>query len=497
MSTTTEDESNKKGKWLSYLDQVTTEPVMFLYMFAYMLTSVVEQRFYVDRACRVDLNFSDEICSNIESNSTEKVVVQKYVAAFVQYNNIAFHGVPLVLALFLGAWSDKQGGARKGPMLVGLLGKLFFSIMFAVNAWQSTWPLYTLLWSATLPQAATGADLAIFMAAFSYVADVSSPEQRTLRITMLQASYLITIPTGVAVGKVLFNATGRSVVACFLVNAALVALALIYAAVRLKWRSATRAPDAAKVVEKRRPFLLEFFDRHHLADTIRTVMRKRPGARRAYLWGLLIAMGLYTFHRDESSLMYLYTQLKFNFDLNLYSNFRTYQSGVYVLGILVVLPLMSKLCGVPDAVAVLVGAAAHAAARVVFILAEQPYLLYVGATLSALGPIVAPVIKSMVSKVVPLRDRGKVMALLASADNAVPLFSGVVYTQVYNATITTFPQAFFLVTIAAQLIVMAILGAIQCSLKGTKLDDGETPPANADQPLQKSPSNSSIAQTSN
>jgi hypothetical protein len=35
---------------------------------------------------------------------------------------------------------------------------------------------------------------------------------------------------------------------------------------------------------------------------------------------------------DESSLMYLYTQLKFNFDLNIYSNFRTYQSGIYVLG---------------------------------------------------------------------------------------------------------------------------------------------------------------------
>jgi MFS transporter, PCFT/HCP family, solute carrier family 46, member 3 len=53
---------------------------------------------------------------------------------------------------------------------------------------------------------------------------------------------------------------------------------------------------------------------------------------------------------------------------------------------------------------------------------------------------------------------GKVLAVLASSDNAVPLFSGVVYTQVYNATITTFPQAFFLVTISAQLIVMAIMG---------------------------------------
>jgi len=37
--------------------------------------------------------------------------------------------------------------------------------------------------------------------------------------------------------------------------------------------------------------------------------------------------------------------------------------------------------------------------------------------------------------------------------------------------------------------------AIQCSLKGGKLDDGETPPAaQVDEPLQKSSSSNSITQ---
>lgn len=46
-------------------DFITVEPVMFLYMMAFMLTSVVEQAFFVDKACRVNLNFSDTICSNL------------------------------------------------------------------------------------------------------------------------------------------------------------------------------------------------------------------------------------------------------------------------------------------------------------------------------------------------------------------------------------------------------------------------------------------------
>lgn len=50
------------------MDLITVEPVMFLYMMAFMLTSVVEQAFFVDKACRTNLNFSDNICSNLADN---------------------------------------------------------------------------------------------------------------------------------------------------------------------------------------------------------------------------------------------------------------------------------------------------------------------------------------------------------------------------------------------------------------------------------------------
>lgn len=51
---------------------------MFLYMFAFMITSVVEQDFFVQKACRVNNNFTDEICSNImaDENAIYKRQVQ-------------------------------------------------------------------------------------------------------------------------------------------------------------------------------------------------------------------------------------------------------------------------------------------------------------------------------------------------------------------------------------------------------------------------------------
>lgn len=62
------------------------------------------------------------------------------------------------------------------------------------------WPLQVVLYTATFPAALTGNTLAIFMASFSYVCDISSPEDRTLRLTLLEVAYLVTMPIGVAVG---------------------------------------------------------------------------------------------------------------------------------------------------------------------------------------------------------------------------------------------------------------------------------------------------------
>jgi hypothetical protein len=60
------------------------------------------------------------------------------------------------------------------------------------------------LLSASLPSALTGADLAIFAAVFSYMADVTTVEARTIRVTILDITYLSTMPTGVALGILIF-----------------------------------------------------------------------------------------------------------------------------------------------------------------------------------------------------------------------------------------------------------------------------------------------------
>lgn len=77
---------------------------------------------------------------------------------------------------------------------------LIFLLHFINCIYITDWPLEYIIYFATFPSALTGADLAIFAGCFAYLADVTTVKNRTLRIGILDAVYLSTMPTGVALG---------------------------------------------------------------------------------------------------------------------------------------------------------------------------------------------------------------------------------------------------------------------------------------------------------
>lgn len=446
-------------KYFGWIKYVSVEPTMWLYMMAFTFTSIVEQDFFRYKACRVDHGYSEEVCMklNDDDNKAIKTKVQMTVAEFHQWNDIAGHVVPIILAMFYGNWSDRRG--RKLPLLLGLTGKLIYSFMIVINSMMDTWNLNMIVYTATLPMSLLGADVAIFASCFAYISDVSSVQQRTMRITILDVTYLSTIPSGVALGSYVFtHLVNRPYTIMFAVNVTLLLLSLIYSFVWLKWQTSPRQQPLSGA-----NWLLDFFDMRHVATTMRTLVKSRRNHGKLHLWLLLLAMCLYTFQRDEKPKSQMYTSLIFNWNVTDFSNFKTFQSSLFVLATLIGVPVMSKLLGMKDVFIIVVGAIAHASGRIVFVLANRPELFYVGAVVAALGPVVAPVLRSMTSKLVPVEERGKVFAMLAVCDNAVPLFSGTLYSQIYNATIKTAPNSFYWLTVATQITVLLLILIIHFS----------------------------------
>ncbi|XP_078042293.1 lysosomal proton-coupled steroid conjugate and bile acid symporter SLC46A3 [Augochlora pura] len=186
--------ANRTWMYLAWIRDISVEPTMWLYMMAYMITSVVEQAFFVYKACRVDHGFSEDVCSNLTYNQTIKSAVQMTVSNFHQWNNIAGHVVPIILALFFGNWSDRYG--RKLLLIMGLTGKFIYSFMVVVNSMMDTWNLNSVVYTASLPMGILGADVAIFGSCFAYISDITTVKQRTMRIMILDIVYLSTMPTG-------------------------------------------------------------------------------------------------------------------------------------------------------------------------------------------------------------------------------------------------------------------------------------------------------------
>ncbi|XP_067645719.1 lysosomal proton-coupled steroid conjugate and bile acid symporter SLC46A3 isoform X4 [Eurosta solidaginis] len=431
-----------------------------------MVQRVVEQDFFVQKACRVNNNFTDEICSNIKAdeNAFYKKQVQITTAKFYQIESISGHVFPIILSLFLGSFSDRRG--RKFPLLMGLTGKLIYSIMIVVNARMKTWPLEYVIYTATVPAALTGADVAIFSSCFAYISDVSTLKNRTLRVTILDICYLSAMPTGVALGSYMFyNLFQQSYADMFTVNATLLVLSIIYTIFALKWQTTAKQRSLREL--SCCGFFPDFFDKEHIRDSFNVLVKPRAGHRRPFLIILLITMILYTFQRDESQYLFLYTTFKFNWNVNVYSTFKTFKSSALVIAMLVAVPLMDKGFHWRDTTIIFIGAWAHTIARVFYYFAETGTLFYVGALICSLGPIVGPMIRAMTSKIVPQSERGKVFALLAVCDNAVPFISGVCYSQAYRATLNDDGKGgrgVFLLTIASQLAVFVLILSIHLIL---------------------------------
>ena len=77
---------NLQKKFIKCLRLISVEPTMWFFMMAFMTTSVIEQAFFMHKACRVDHGFSEKICRNLSDNKTLHAEVQVHKYAFFYKN---------------------------------------------------------------------------------------------------------------------------------------------------------------------------------------------------------------------------------------------------------------------------------------------------------------------------------------------------------------------------------------------------------------------------
>lgn len=193
----------------------TVEPFLLCFVLPNIISALAVQKLNLEKACRVDLNYTEEICNNViagiaDDNITITALNEASVmnADMTAWKQPLQSGIPAILILFVGAWSDRTGN-RKALMLIPLIGELITAIgLVLATYFFLEWPLWVTALIEGLPPAFCGGLSIALMGSYSYMADVTTLENRTFRIGIVAVIVTLSIPIGSAISGVLTEAIG-------------------------------------------------------------------------------------------------------------------------------------------------------------------------------------------------------------------------------------------------------------------------------------------------
>ncbi|XP_063592173.1 proton-coupled folate transporter-like [Penaeus indicus] len=313
---------------------ITIEPMLFVRNIALYSMSVIRENLKLDRFCRVTLNRTQDECERMNDGEHDdlQVEVQKLDNMFNLFESLVGSLVPILLVVFIASWSDRRG--RKVPLMISLCGSALYAAVYLLEAVNPSWPPEVLLLASFL-QSVGGGWVLFFMAAYSYIADHSSGEARTLRLTVMSAVWQLGGPAGTALAAWLFDVGGYAWV--FGLSLALYVLCLLYTLLVVRDRARGPAEGGPQAQARGGGPC----DARNILDLFRACFRRRPGRGRLHL--LLVMTFMLGAFSSGAHNMYLWTRRVLNWGSDQYSLYSTVnqlcQQGVMLL----TAPLLRRL----------------------------------------------------------------------------------------------------------------------------------------------------------
>ncbi|CAG4936863.1 unnamed protein product [Colias eurytheme] len=447
---------------LKYIkSNITVEPVLALFVMPSVLAMLATQNLNLDKACRVNLEFSDTVCSDLRlrnraNHTFEEDEVQKLIASVQGWKSVIHTAVPTLLMLFIGAWSDKTG-RRKICMLMPIFGEFMTCILNMINTYFFYQvPVELTVFMEVIFPALTGGWYTMFLGAFSYLGDITSKETRTFRMGILSLCMTVGFPVGMGLSGVLLRYAGYYGV--FSASALFQFINFSYVWIAI---------DDHRWLENKEKtlrtgcsgFFLEFFDFHSLKETIEIAFKAGPNKRRLRICLILTVVCL-SFGPlwGELSIMYIFARYRFNWDEVKYSIYSTYSLVTHSIGTMFSITIFSKKLRADDSVLGMISTSSKIAGALVLAFARNDYEVYVAPLVEILNGTTTIALRSIASKLVSHQELGKVFSLFGIAETMMPLIFAPLYSRVYIMTLHVLPGAVFLLSVLATIPALCIFG---------------------------------------
>lgn len=441
-----------KARYLCGL--VTVEPALWLYVVSMTMALLATQNLILEKACRVNLGFNETVCDALSVRDTanftaEEEQVQQLATRVVGARSLMQSALPALLILFVGSWSDRRG-RRKPCMLVPIMGEIINAAGHLVCTYfYLELPVEADLFCEAVFPSVTGGWYILFMAAYTYIADITSEEDRTFRIGFVNMCAFSGVPIGVALSGVLFELIGfYGVFSLSLLMNAASFVAVIFLV--------KETPKKENVPEGFIGFMRDFFDVRCILDTVGVAFRR--GRERCVR--VLLLMGIVWLHigafAGENTLQYLFLRLRFNWDGLNFSFFSTYIVVVHLIGMALSIAVLTSWLKLHDSLVGMIAATSKMSAAIVYAFAPTVTVLMFAPVADLLKDTVYIALRAISSKVVPNEDLGKTNSLIGVSEAIAPIVCGPLFSAVYAATLDTLPGAFYLVSAGMAAVIVVI-----------------------------------------
>ncbi|XP_068630403.1 probable peptidoglycan muropeptide transporter SLC46 [Battus philenor] len=446
-----------KQKICHIKDNITVEPLLAGLIIPSVISRFAMSNFNLDKACRVNFDFGDEICEALIKRtpgnySAYEREVQKLISSIDIWRSFIHTALPCIIIMFLGAWSDRTG-KRKICILLPIFGEFVTSISNLINVYFFyEIPVQATVFMETIFPSIAGGWVTMFLGVFSYISDITSEESRTFRVGLVSVSMTAGLPIGIGLSGILLQKMGYYGI--FSMTAVMFTTVLIYGCICLKEPDDWLRDKGCPVVDRSGTPRVSFLNFSHLIDTVGVATRRRPFNRRVkVLLTLFSVFILFGPSMAEHSVFYLFVRNRLNWDMVQFSVYTCYSFILHAIGTMFTITILSKRLQVDDSFLCLVSMGSKLVGSVWTSFVQTNTELYLIPIAEILNGTTITSLRSIISKIVDKQEIAKMNSLFSLTETLASLVFHPFYSWVYMKTLHVFPGAVFL--ISASLIVPA------------------------------------------
>ncbi|XP_031639064.1 proton-coupled folate transporter-like [Contarinia nasturtii] len=406
--------------------------------FSLSLTEPMFQTEIFQQSCMLKNN--ESICGLIANKQAPEELkhleteLEIYVSKIFMVGTVLGSIFPVFISFFIVQWSDRFG--RKPLLLSSFLGFFLSYALLCVISIASHYykinPWFYVL--AFIPLSIFGSPCTLSTGVYTYINDISLPQDRSLRLARLEAILLLGSIMGILTFVYIKISTpvafGCSTLCIFF------GLCCIYFFVD---ESIKIEIEPISCIEKFRAL----YDWKHVADIFSTTFKRREHNGRILLWLVIATLVLAAFSSEgAASEHYLFVRDRFKWmptDFALYSAFNMICK---VFGNLIGIYVLHKMFGMPEIFVILISLFSAMTDHIFIGLADYSIQLYIAAVVFMIKVVSFPLCRSYLASLVPSSDIGKVFSVIKSLELLVTIAAVPLYTFIYDNTIATYPGAF-------------------------------------------------------